>query len=129
MARERRRLSPLAWEVASSLLQDRPCCINSFGARDYGEPLDERLFLREAKASDLAWHDSRYCRSLCFHIDPRDGQNQNFLLLDESLIYGLSYPKKYSTNLRVIAPLANILLYHKNVLMIVQTLVLMATYV
>ena len=38
-----------------------------------------------------------------------------------SLIYGLSDPKGYSTILRVILPLENIL-YHKNIPMIVESL-------
>ena len=48
MVRER-RLSPLAWEAASSLLLGHPCCISPWEVRDYGEPEREAI-LREAKA-------------------------------------------------------------------------------
>ena len=34
----------MAWEAYSSLLSGNPCCVNPFDVRDYGEPLDERLF-------------------------------------------------------------------------------------
>ena len=38
--------------------------------RGYEEPLDERLLW--GKPRRVAWHDSRYFMSLCFHIDPLD---------------------------------------------------------
>ena len=36
MVRERRRLPPLAWEAASSLLLALPCCINPFEGETTG---------------------------------------------------------------------------------------------
>ena len=67
MVRERRRLSPLAWDAASLLL-GHPYCINPFEVRDCGEPGREET-LREAKASDLSG-TTRGTRPLCFQHLP-----------------------------------------------------------
>ena len=109
-------LSTLAWNAASLLL-GYPCCIIPHIVRDYGSR-DERSLWEKPR---------RVIRgglgSLCFLYPLARWINTTFLELYTGTwcLSSMGYPKGYSTILRVILPLRNIL-HHKNVLMIIQSL-------